>query len=82
MTNHYSYLAVVELDAFPTLTTAGVVYAPPVADYNANYYCQRCPHLAVCQFSVAREGYALCEKVLESELLPESVLKQMEARYV
>ncbi len=82
MTNHYSYLVVVELDAFPTLTAAGVVYAPPVADYNANYYCQRCPHLELCQFSVAHEGYALCEKVLESELLPESVLKQMEALYV
>ncbi len=81
MTNHYSYLNVVELDEFPTLTAAGVIYAPPVADYDANYYCQRCPHLALCTVSVAHDGYALCENVLESELLPDSVLEQMEVVY-
>lgn len=82
MTNHYSYLSVVELGSFPTLTAAGVVYAPPVSDHDANYYCRRCPYLEKCELSVANDGYALCEQVLESELLPESVLEQMEALYV
>lgn len=82
MANHYPHLEIVALDAFPTLTAAGVVHAPPVADYDANYYCQRCPHLEKCALAVANDGYALCEKVLESELLPDSVLEQMEVLYV
>jgi len=57
---------------YPLTTLSGIAYCDPVTDYNAGNYCQKCPHLEQCREIVTqRDGLALCEIILESELMQE-----------
>lgn len=59
---------------YPVMTFSGIAYCEPVTDYDAGRRCERCKYWAACHEIVTqRDGLALCEMVLESEVLPEAV---------
>lgn len=60
---------------YPLITFCGIAWREPVTDYNAGDYCRKCSYLAECREVVVRHnGLALCEIVLEGDLIPEGLL--------
>lgn len=60
---------------YPLATFSGIAWREPVTDHNAIDCCRQCRYLAECYESVVkRDGFAWCEVVLESELIPEGAL--------
>jgi hypothetical protein len=57
---------------YPLVTLSGTMYREPVDDFNAQEHCARCRYLAECHAIVMEhDGFALCESVLNSELMME-----------
>ncbi len=57
---------------YPLRTASGTVWRERVLDFDARENCRYCPHLAECHgLVVKRDGFALCEAVLDSEILRE-----------
>ncbi len=55
---------------YPLLTPSGWAYGSPVTDHDPTFFCGHCKYLALCRQTVCeRDGLALCEPVLESELV-------------
>jgi predicted flavoprotein YhiN len=60
---------------YPLVTHCGIAWREPVTDHNPSVYCRHCPYLEACgELVTQRDGYALCEIVLEDDLIPEAVL--------
>lgn len=61
---------IVTLTVYPTATDAGIIFFPPIKAPRAG--CFGCGDVNMCRRVVANGGYALCEQVLEMELLPDA----------
>ncbi|MBN2390734.1 MAG: hypothetical protein JXR84_08425 [Anaerolineae bacterium] len=60
---------------YPLATFCGIAWREPVTDHNPGQHCKQCRYLEECHEIVTqRNGFALCEIVLEDDLIPEDVL--------
>lgn len=60
---------------YPLVMHCGIAWREPVTDHNPSNYCRHCRYLTECHQIVAeRDGLALCEIILESDLISEEVL--------
>lgn len=66
-------MSIVTLKTYPTATDSGVIYFKPIVAPKGG--CDECRALVICKRTVSRGGFALCERVLKSELLPPSLAR-------
>lgn len=68
----------VTLKTYPTATDSGIIYFKLISAPKGG--CDECRALVICKRTVSRGGFALCEKVLRSELLPGRVAELILSR--
>lgn len=68
----------VEAVCYPVVTWVGIKFEPTVRDAEPARGCAGCPHLERCGAMVdGGEGFALCEALMEYDLLPDGARERV-----